>query len=78
MSHTRAVPSKEAVTIRLPSGLNLALLTLAECPLSSATSLPEVSHTRAVLSLDAVTISLPSALKTGTVDTVILLPFEFC
>jgi hypothetical protein len=63
----RAVPSKDAVTIRFPSGLNLALLTLPVCPRRDAINLtsPDTFHIRAVLSTPAVTMSLPSGLKSA-------------
>ena len=63
-SQTRAVLSHEAVTIRLPSGLNAAVYTIAACPWSVARILPvSASQTRAVLSAEAVTIRLPSGLN---------------
>ena len=51
-SHSRAVLSQDAVTMRLPSGLNAALATTSSWPLSgSPTSLPvAASQIRAVLS----------------------------
>ena len=51
-SQSRAVLSKEAVTMRLPSGLNAALATSSSWPLSgSPMDLPvSASHSRAVLS----------------------------
>ena len=55
------VRSIDAVTMRVPSGLNAALLTSL---LSSSNSAPVAAfHTRAVRSPDAVTISAPSGLK---------------
>src|SRR5271157_3757134 len=61
---TRAVLSLDAVTIRLPSGLNAADLTEPACPLSSAMRAPvSAIQTRAVLSPDAVTMRLPSGLN---------------
>jgi hypothetical protein len=46
--HSRAVLSSEAVTMRLPSGLNAALLTPSICPWSSPIVLPvSASHSRA-------------------------------
>ncbi|HEV7404416.1 MAG TPA: hypothetical protein VGO11_15860 [Chthoniobacteraceae bacterium] len=63
-SHTRAVSSCEAVTIRMPSGLNCALRTQPAWPASVASSFPlAASHTRAVLSNEAVTIRMPSGLN---------------
>ena len=63
-SQTRAVLSSEAVTTRLPSGLNAAELTASVCPWRVARALPEsASQTRAVLSADAVTTRLPSGLN---------------
>ena len=63
-SQTRAVLSPEAVTIRLPSGLNAAEWTDEVCPWREARGLPEsASQTRAVLSAEAVTIRLPSGLN---------------
>ena len=63
-SHTRAVLSSEAVTIRRPSGLKLAALTRSSWRIGSPSGLPlSASHTRAVLSSDAVTIRRPSGLK---------------
>jgi hypothetical protein len=51
-SHSRAVLSRDAVTMRLPSGLNAALITPSEWPVSdSPIGLPvSVFHSRAVLS----------------------------
>ena len=63
-SQTRAVVSPEAVTTRLPSGLNAAEETGAVCPWREARVLPEsASQTRAVLSSEAVTTRLPSGLN---------------
>ena len=64
-SQIRAVLSKDAVTMRLPSGLNAALITASSWPLSgSPTGLPlSASQIRAVLSKDAVTMRLPSGLN---------------
>ena len=60
-SQTRAVVSYEAVTTRLPSGLNAAELTGWVCPWRVARGLPEsASQTCAVLSPEAVTTRLPS------------------
>ena len=58
------VLSSEAVTTRLPSGLNAAELTYAVCPWRRARGLPEsASQTRAVVSHEAVTIHLLSGLN---------------
>ncbi len=63
-SHNRAVLSSDAVTTRLPSGLNAAELTGPVCPWRVAMVLPEsASQTRAVLSAEAVTTRLPSGLN---------------
>jgi hypothetical protein len=63
-SQMRAVPSSDAVTTRLPSGLKPALCTVPVWPLSRARSLPlSASQMRAVRSEDAVTTRLPSGLK---------------
>ena len=63
-SQTCAVLSNEAVTIRLPSGLNAAEETQPVCPWREARVLPEsASQTRAVLSSEAVTTRLPSGLN---------------
>jgi hypothetical protein len=62
--HTRAVLSELAVTIRVPSGLNAALLTDALCSRGLLRGLPVAAlHTRAVLSELAVTIRVPSGLN---------------
>ena len=54
----------EAVTIRVPSGLNCALSTAPAWPASVASAFPlAASHTRAVLSIEAVTIRVPSGLN---------------
>src|SRR5262249_55247683 len=67
--HSRAVLSPDAVTIRLPSGLNAALVTLASCPLNSAMGRPvSAFHSRAVRSPEVVTMSLPSGLD-AALDT---------
>src|SRR5262245_14043662 len=65
ISHTHAVLSRDAVTMRLPSGLNAAPSTRSAWPLSvSPVGLPvSASHSRAVLSQDAVRMRLPSGLK---------------
>src|SRR5262245_20814526 len=69
ISHSRAVLSADAVTMRWPSGLNAALETASSWPLRSPIGLPvSVSHSRAVLSPDAVTRRLPSGLK-AALDT---------
>ena len=70
-SQIRAVPSKDPVTMRFPSGLNVALRS-SSLPLSSPIGFPvAASQTRAVLSADAVTMRWPSvlneALHTGAV-----------
>jgi hypothetical protein len=54
-SHSPAVLSSDAVTMRLPSGLNAALATAFSWPTSGAPiGLPvAASHSRAVLSEDA-------------------------
>ena len=63
-SHTFAVLSQLAVTIREPSGLNDAESTVPVCPLSVRTSAPLLaSHTFAVLSRLPVTIREPSGLN---------------
>src|SRR5579862_7668917 len=60
-SHTLAVLSADAVTIRLPSFENDAANTPSEWPIKVRTSFPEAApHTLAVLSHDPVTIRLPS------------------
>ena len=60
----RVVSSPEAVTTRLPSGLNAAELTAVGVPRREARVLPEsASQTRAVLSTEAVTTRLPSGLN---------------
>ena len=56
-SHTRAVLSSEAVTTRLPSGLNLARITMKSCPESVASAAPDLpSYSHAVPCIDAVTM----------------------
>jgi hypothetical protein len=63
-SHNRAVSSAEAVTTRLPSELNAALLTRSSCRNGTLTGAPvAASHTRAVSSAEAVTTRLPSELN---------------
>ena len=68
-SQIRAVLSEDAVTMRLPSGLNAALYTASSWPLSgSPIGLPvAASQIRAVLSQDAVTMRLPSGLNAALV-----------
>src|ERR1700689_58914 len=57
----RAVVSADAVTTRVPSGLNVAPYTGPSWPLSTAiVASVAASQTRAVLSMEAVTIRLPS------------------
>ncbi len=76
-SQTRAVLSSDAVTMRVPSGLNCALLTPRSCPESVARGLPvAASQTRAVLSYDAVTMRVPSGLNCALVTTSSLMPRE--
>ena len=59
-----AVWSSDAVTMRLPSGLNDADLTAFLCPSSVRIFWPDAaSQTIAVLSSDAVTMRLPSGLN---------------
>ena len=69
-SHSRAVLSLEAVTMRVPSGLNAALRTLpsARCmrPIGSPVA---ASHSRTVLSPDAVTTRAPSGLNAAPLTT---------
>ena len=60
---TRAVLSSEAVTTRLPSGLNAAELTSAVCPWREASLAGVGVQTRAVVSPEAVTTRLPSGLN---------------
>jgi hypothetical protein len=43
ISHSRAVLSSDAVTMRLPSGLNDAGVTQFECPARTATGWPEAT-----------------------------------
>src|SRR5262245_6912858 len=66
ISHSHAF-SPDAVTMRLPSGLNAALNTRSLWPsIGSAICIPvSASHSRAVLSEDAVTMRLPSGLNTA-------------
>src|SRR5262245_15586477 len=67
-SHTRAVLSLDAVTIRRPSGLKLAARTTPSWRIGSPTDSPlSASHSRAVLSSEAVTIRRPSGLKLAAV-----------
>jgi hypothetical protein len=69
VSHTRAVPSSDAVTTRRPSALNDADFTAPSCPSSTMPTGrdPDRSHTRAVPSLEAVTTRPPSALNDAAV-----------
>ena len=64
-SHTRAVLSAEAVTTRVPSGLNCGGDDRALMPQRRAERLARcaASHTRAVLSPEAVTTRVPSGLN---------------
>src|SRR5260370_15356287 len=62
-SHCRAVPSLDAVTTRLSSGLNAALKTLSGWRMIAIQMRESLSHSRAVLSQDAVTMRLPSELN---------------
>ena len=58
------MPSSLAVTMRLPSGLNAALMTGPSCFSAAPTGAPDAaSHTRAVRSQLAVTMRLPSGLN---------------
>src|SRR5258705_60461 len=60
---TRAVASEDAVTMRLPSGLHAADVTLSEWPLKTmGAPVPSAFQTRAVPSADAVTMYLLSGL----------------
>ena len=63
-SQTFAVSSSLPVTMRVPSGLNDALLTAPVCPLSSSKAVPvRASQTFAVRSSLPVTIREPSGLN---------------
>ena len=63
-SHTRAVLSSDAVTTRVPSGLNAAEMTGSYALRGRRSSAGRrESHTRAVLSSDAVTTCVPSGLN---------------
>src|ERR1700686_1994065 len=62
-SHSRAVPSLDAVTTRLSSGLNATLNTLSGWRMTAIELRESISHSRAVLSHDAVTMRLPSELN---------------
>src|SRR5215475_2982558 len=62
-SHSRAVPSLDAVTTCLPPGLNAALSTLSGWTMTAIGLWESTSHSRAVLSQDAVTMRLPSELN---------------
>ena len=65
-SHTRAVPSSAAVTIRVPSVLNAADQTIPSWRSGGVTGLAvSVSQTRAVPSSPAVISLLPPAPKTA-------------
>ena len=69
-SQTRAVVSAEAVTTRLPSGLNAAEQNLCGVPLEGARGLPDsASETCAVLSAEAVQSACRRA-ERGGVDQV--------
>jgi hypothetical protein len=62
--HTRAVVSRDAVAMRLPSGLKAADSSAALWPRrTSGSPVPSAFHTRAVVSDDAVTRRVPSGLK---------------
>src|SRR5215470_13383471 len=64
----RAVLSTDAVTTRVPSGLNAADLTSSSCPRRTLISFPVIaSQIRAVLSADAVTMRFPPGLKAAEV-----------
>ena len=64
LSHTRAVLSRDEVTMRFPSALNRAEVTSASCLTGSVNGKPvRASHTRAVLSAEAVTTRRPSGLN---------------
>src|SRR5260370_23929000 len=62
-SHSRAVPSLEAVTTRLSSGLNAALNTLSGWRMTAIELRESISHSRAGLSQHAATTRLPSELN---------------
>src|ERR1051326_7920358 len=63
-SHTLAVLSSEVETIRWPSGLNCALVTVDSCPCRVTRRLPLwLSHTCALRSSEAVTMLWPSGLN---------------
>jgi hypothetical protein len=67
-SHTRAVPSPEAVTMRAPSGLNAAKVRNCSCRYTPGSGAPVVAfHMRAVLSWEAVTMLAPSGLNAAEV-----------
>ena len=70
--------SPDAVTMRLPSGLNAALITASVWPESgSPICLPlSASHSRAVLSQDAVTMRLPSGLNAALCHSIRSTAFE--
>ncbi len=65
MSHSRAVPSYEAVRMCCPSGLNSAFMTEAVWPCRVTICFPLRSHNRAVPSYEAVRMTCPSGLKTA-------------
>ena len=63
---TRAVPSPEAVTIRVLSGLNAAAVTQSLWPVrTTGGPVPSACQTRAVPSLETVTMRAPSGLNTA-------------
>src|SRR5215470_19486788 len=62
-SHSRAVPSLEAVMTRLSSGLKAALSTLSGWRMTAIEPRESISHSCAVLSQDAVRMCLPSELN---------------
>ena len=67
-SHSRAVFSKEPVSMRLPSGEKATAVTMSLCPSSVATAAPvAASHSRAVLSQEPVRTRLPSGEKATAV-----------
>jgi len=68
-SQSRTVLSHDAVTMRRPSGLKAALVTVSSWPFSgSPMGLPASAfQSRTVLSHDAVTMRRPSGLKAAAV-----------
>ena len=62
-SHTRAVPSNDAVTTRLPSGLNLVDQTVSLCPTSLTNSSPVSAFQMRAVRENAVTRRALSGLK---------------